>query len=73
LWGVPQARARDVRQTMNRKRITAAGQDGAACVLAEAGGSKSVIVQCSSSIGLNDLCVTSAPEMGTNRYQQDVA
>jgi hypothetical protein len=60
-------------QTMNREWIAAAGQDGAARVLAEAGGPKNVIVQCSSSIVLTDLCATSAPEMGTNRYQQDVA
>jgi hypothetical protein len=60
-------------QTTNREWIATAGQDAASCVLAELGDSKTAIVQRCSSIVLTDLCATSAPEMGMNRYQQDVA
>jgi hypothetical protein len=60
-------------QTMNRGWIAAAGQDGASCVLAGPGDPKTAIVQRCSRIVLADLCVTSAPKVGTNRYQRDVA
>jgi hypothetical protein len=60
-------------QTMNRGWIVAAGQDGASCVLAELGHPKTAVVQWFSCIVLADLCATSAPEMGTNRYQRDAA
>jgi hypothetical protein len=59
-------------QTMNRGWIAAAGQDGASRVLAEPRDPKMAVVQRYSRIVLADLCVTSAPEMGTNRYQRDV-
>jgi hypothetical protein len=60
-------------QTMDRGWIGAAGQDGASCVLAEPGYPKTAVVQGCSCIVLADLCATSAPEMGTNRYQRDAA
>jgi hypothetical protein len=60
-------------QTVNREWITAAGQDGASCVLAEPGDSKTAIVQWCSRTALADLCATSAPGMGANRYQRDAA
>ena len=57
---------------MSRGWIAAAGQDGASRVLAEPGDPKMVVAQQYSRIVLAGLCVTSAPEMGTNRYQRDV-
>jgi hypothetical protein len=60
-------------QTMNREWIAAAGQDGASHELAGPGDPKIAIVQRVSRIMLADLCATSAPGMGTNRYQQDAA
>lgn len=60
-------------QRMNREWIAAAGQDGPSHEIAGPGDQKTAIVQQFSRIMLADLCATSAPGMGTNRYQQDAA
>jgi hypothetical protein len=58
---------------MNPNGSPRAGQDRAGRVLTEPGGPKAAIAQRCSRIVLADLCATSAPEIGTNRYQRDVA